>query len=74
MHPPCGQSHFMLSGPLYPGLRVKCQSGAHSGKTGTSGVEGPTTKAGLTLPFEMKCGPGGSKKKRRERERRGVRV
>lgn len=47
---PCGQSHFMLFGPLYPGLPVKCQSGALEGPAQWSG--GSRHEDGSTLPFE----------------------
>ena len=47
---PCGQTHFMLFGPLYPGLRVKCQSGALEGPAQWSG--GSRHEGGSTLPLE----------------------
>ncbi len=66
---PCGQPHFMLFGPLCPGLGVKCQSGALEGPAQWSG--GSHHEDRLTLPFESEIergwgGGGGESKRERE--------
>lgn len=62
---PCSQFHLMLFGRLYPGLRVKCQSGALEGRAQWSGGvhhEDRSTSYHLKAPRERGKGRESNRK------------